>query len=161
VGRLSKKKIDEIQRLDREGYTKKEIGTMVGVSRGTVAKYIGKKPKIVDGVNKEDIAKLFHEVIVAIYDMLFMINVMPYLKITEVADLADALSLRLTERVAQVNQEYAKKLIKDNPYIEYLGSFILDLAKPDHELDETERKQRKDWVALMKKHYPEKLAELV
>ena len=44
MGKLTKAKIDEIQRLDREGYTKKEIAEKVRVDRGTVAKYIDEKP---------------------------------------------------------------------------------------------------------------------
>ena len=43
MGKLTKAKIDEIQRLDREGYTKKEISEKVRVDRGTVAKYIDEK----------------------------------------------------------------------------------------------------------------------
>jgi len=40
VGKLTKEVIDEIKRLAKEGYTKKEISEKIGVNRKTVAKYI-------------------------------------------------------------------------------------------------------------------------
>ena len=39
VGRLTKEKINEIRRLLKEGYTKKEVAEKTGVDRGTVRKY--------------------------------------------------------------------------------------------------------------------------
>ncbi|MCK4477685.1 hypothetical protein KAU88_04060 [Candidatus Bathyarchaeota archaeon] len=161
MGRLPKRKIDEIQRLDREGYSKKEIGKMVGVSRGTAAKYIGKKPSMGENLVKEAVPQLLHEAIRTICNLLYLLNGMQYVEISDMSDSADKLALRFAERVAQISPEYAKHFMKDNRYIEWLRGGILDLSKTDAQLNETERKRRKAWVALMKKHYPEKLAEIV
>jgi len=102
-----------------------------------------------------------HEVIRTICNLLYLFNGMQYVEISYVSDSADELALSFAERVAQISPEYAKHFVKDNRYIEWLRDGILDLSEPDAQLSESERKRRKAWVALMKKHYPEKLAEIV
>jgi len=159
MGRLTKTKIDEIQRLHQEGYTKVEIAEKVGVSRGSVAKYASEVPG--RGEGQVQTPQLLHEMVKTFYELLTVLNVMPYLKIEDVAAGVDQMALRFTERISQISPEIAKHVIGDNPYIEYLRGDILDLSKPDEELDEETRKQRHAWLNILKKFCPEKLAELI
>ena len=161
MGRLPKAKIDRINRLYKEGYTKKEIAKKVGVTRGTVAKYVDDEDKMGKGVGKDSHSRLLQEIVTTLYDMLVLFNVMPYIQISELARFADEIACRLTETLAQISLEDAKRFMKNNPYIDYLSGGILDFSKPDKEMGKEELKQRKTWLAMMKKHHPEKLAELV
>jgi len=144
-----------------EGYTKKEIADKLDVSRSSIAKYVRDTPEG-GGVEAEaHIPKLIHEVVKTLFELLTHINVMPWLDENCVADGADRMALKLMQRIAEVSPEYAKTLIKENPYIEYLKEGILNLSKPNEELDMEEKQQRAAWINMMKNYYPEKLAQLI
>ena len=157
MGRLTKEKIDEIRRLGGEGYTKKEIAEKLGVSRSTVSKYVEERPE----GEPPSSQPLLYEVIKTLFGLLMDINLLPILSKEDLARGADSEALMLTERIAEIAPDYAEKLIEENPYITYLGDYILDLSKSDDELSEDELRQRKAWIKVLKKHYPKKLAELV
>jgi transcriptional regulator with XRE-family HTH domain len=161
VGRLTKTKVDQIQQLYEQGYTKKEIAEKLDVSRSSIAKYVRESPEGGGREAEAHIRQLLHELAKTLFDLLAHISVMPWLDEDFVADEADQMALKLMQRIAEVSPEYAKSLIKENPYIEYLKLGVLDLSKPDEELDENERNQRRAWVTMMKKYYPEKLAQLI
>jgi len=161
MGRLTKAKVDQIQELYEQGYTKKEIADKLNVSRCSVAKYVREAPEEGGMEAEAHIPKLLHELTKTLFELLAHINVMPWLDDNCVAEGADQMALRLMRKIAEISPEYAKQIIKDNAYIENLGDRILDLSKPDEELDEEEQRQRRAWVSMMKNHYPEKLAELI
>ena len=161
MGKLTKTKVDQIQQLYKQGYTKKEIGEKLDVSRSSVAKYVGDTPEGGGRVAEAHIPELIHELAKTLFELLAHINVMPWLDENCVADGADQMALKLMQKIAEISPEYAKQIIKDNAYIENLGDRILDLSKPDEELDEEEQRQRRAWVSMMKNRYPEKLAELI
>ena len=161
MGRLTKVKVDKIQQLYREGYTKKEIAEKLDVSRGSVSKYVGEQPLRGEGLGEAQVQQLLHELVKSLFELHVHINVMPWLDDDYVADGADQMALKLMQRIAEVSPKYAKILMIENPYIKHLANGVLDLSKPDEELDEEARKQRHAWVSMMKKYYPEKLAELI
>jgi len=162
MGRLTKVKVDQIRQLYEQGYTKKEIADKLGVSRSSIAKYVKETS---EGGGREaatHIPQLVHELAKTLFELLAHINVMPWLDDNCVADGADQMALKLLQKIAEINPEYAKSLIKENPYIEYLQDRILDLSTtPDEQLDEEEQRQRRAWVSMMKNYYPEKLAQLI
>jgi len=161
MGRLTKAKVDQIQQLYEQGYTKKEIADKLDVSRSSVGKYV-KGTQERGGMEVEaHIPKLIHELAKTLFELLAHINVMPWLDENCVSDGADQMALKLMKKIAEINPEYAKQLINENPYMEVLGDRILDLSKPDEELDEEEQRQRRAWVSMMKNYYPEKLAQLI
>lgn len=161
MGRLTKAKIDQIQQLYQEGYTRKEIAEKLDISRGTVSKYVGEQPLRGEGLSEAQVQQLLHELVKSLFELLVHINVMPWLDDVYIADGADQMALKFMQRIAEASPKYAKSLVQENPYIKHLANGILDLSKPDEELDEETRKQRHAWVSMMKKFYPEKLAELV
>ena len=161
MGRLTKVKVDKIRQLFEQGYTKKEIAEKLDVSRGTVAKYVEEQPPKREGVGEAQVQQLLHELVNAFSALLVDLNVLPYIDLDYIAEAADSVALKLMERIATINPTYAKSLMQENPYIKHLANGILDLSKPDEELDEEARKQRHVWVSMMKKFYPEKLAEFV
>jgi len=161
MGKLTKAKVDQIQQLYEQGYTKKEIAEKLDVSRSSVTKYVGESPEGGGREAEAHIPKLIHELAKTLFELLAHINVMPWLDENCVADGADQMALKLMQKIAEINPEYAKQLINENPYMEVLGDRILDLSKPDEELDEEEQRQRKAWISMMKNYYPEKLAQLI
>lgn len=161
MGRLAKAKIDRIQQLYREGYTKKGIAEKLDISRGTVAKYVEEQPPQREGIGEAQVQQLLHELVNAFSALLVDLNVLPYIDLDFIAEAADSVALKLMERIAAISPTYAKSLVQENPYIKHLANGILDLSKPDEELDEEARKQRHTWISMMKKLYPEQLAEFV
>lgn len=161
MGRLTKAKADQIQRLYEQGYTKKEIAEKLNVSRGTVSKYVGQLPLRGEGLGEPQVQQLLYELVNAFSALLVDLNVLPYIDLDHIAEAADSVALKFMERIATISPTYAKSLVQENPYIKHLANGILDLSKPDEELDEEARKQRHAWVSMMKKFYHEKLAELI
>jgi len=159
MGRVSKAKIDEIKRLYQEGYTKKEVAEKVGVSRGTVAKYTPKEGVAPGGVGPSPVLE---EVVKAFYDLLVDLNVSAYLEKDAIADLTDDQSLKLTKRIINVDKEFGKRLLNDNPYVKYLMlGDVLKLSVAENQLDKESLELRREWIELFKRHCPEKLAELM
>jgi DNA-binding transcriptional regulator LsrR (DeoR family) len=161
MGRLTKAKVDQIQQLYEQGYTKKEIADKLDASRSTVAKYVKESPEGGGREAEAHIPQMLHEMVKTLFELFAHINVMPWLDDNCVAEGADQMALKLMQRIAEISPEYAKQLVKENPYIEYLKEGTLDLKKPDETLDEEEQRQRRAWVSMMKNYYPEKLAQLI
>lgn len=104
---------------------------------------------------------MLHEVIKAVYEILRTLNVMLYLEKELVLEFSDDYALEFTEALIKIDPDYAKPLMKDNPYLEHMKIVILDLSIPDTELaGDNSRKTRKRWLELLKRHCPEILAEL-
>lgn len=161
MGRLSKRKIDEIKRLHEQGFLKKEIAEKLKVSRTTVNKYISEEKASVADVSSSVLAVLAENFLTLLLDLNNITNFdnEEGKEILRVA--TDYGALDFARSLFKQSLELGKRVLDSSTYIHYLkDSTILDLRIPNEKLDNDERKLRKKWIQLLKEFYPEKLVEL-
>ena len=153
LGRLRKETVEQIEALSSQGFTATEIAEKLGVSRNTVSKYAARTP------GKGYTAEL--EIIFeAFFGLLRDLNTSALLDREDLAAIVDDRALEVTKKLLRVNKELAKKML-DLQVLHLKSANILDLVVPQEELCVEDLSLRKEWMALLKKQYPEKLAELV
>jgi len=153
LGRIRKETVGQIKVLSSQGFTGTEIAEKIGVCRNTVSKYAPGTPG--KGCTPE-LEILFE----AFFGLLVDLNTSAFIEQENMAGLSDDRALQVIKKIFGVNQALAKRIV--TPYVDHLKLVnILNLAVPDVELPDGDVRLRRQWTVLLKKQYPEKLAELV
>jgi len=156
VGRTSKAVRDEIRVLSGKGFGNKEISEKLKIDRGTVAKYAADKP----GTPGEGCTPELETLFEAFFGLLTDLDTSACLDREDLAAIVNDRALALTKKLLSVNKELAKKML--DLQIPHLKSTnILDLVVPPEELSVEDLSRRKEWMAVLKVQYPEKLGELI
>jgi len=154
VGRLPKCKVDRLAEMLKQGYTLKEIAKEVHCSESTVSrikKYAETKPMTIESVA----SLLSIESIKAQYRTLEMLDVQPGCDKESAELLVRELGKDLTQQLMQIDTDLARKILKETRFYEYQIEPILVSRKDE------ERILRQEWIDLLRKYWPEKLAELI
>lgn len=169
MGRLPKRKRDKIKQMIEEDYTNREICDEVGVSEATVTRFrkkVKEEKALAEGGPPSDrngsVGKVVHELCEAYFTMLG--NIYLCAGSPEVlSEFADENARNLLMRIAQVDQATADHLISGKPFINVLQKYthVFNFEIPKEKLGKIQAWQREEWVKLLKKHYPSKLAELM
>lgn len=157
MGRLQKKKIDKILQMLGQGFTGPEISKEVGCSISTV--YRIKKdnlsaPKSVESDNY----RINIELAKALYEVLLTLEFMPLLGEENIEYMTRSIAIKLTKRIVGIDSQLIRSVLENSDYYDFLRSLII--AKP-MELEQNDISFRKEWIGLLRKHWPQKLAELV
>lgn len=162
MGRLSKRKIDEIKRLHEQGFLKKEIAEKLKVSRTTVNKYISEEKPSVADVSSSVLVVLAENFLNLLLDLNNITNFDNEERKEILRAATDYGALTFAASLFKQSLELGKRVLDDSIYLHYLKECtILDLRIPNEKLDKDERELRKKWVQLLKEFYPEKLVELI
>ena len=67
-------------------------------------------------------------------------------------------AINLTEKILEADYELAKNTLFESEFFDYIMGLLK--SKPE-KLERDDRQYRQRWIKILKKWYPEKLAELV
>ena len=153
MGRIRKETVAQIQALNSQGFTGTEIAEKIGVCRNTVSKYA-------PGTPGKGCAAELEIIFEAFFGLLSDLNTSAFLDREDLAAIVDDRALEVTKKLFRANKELGRKVL--DAQIQHLKSVkVLDLVVPQEELSIEDLSLRKEWMALLKGQYPEKLAELV
>ena len=161
MGRLRQSKVAEIKALWQQNYTIAEISEKTHVSRGTVSKYTRQWEAAAPTPLGGTASSLLETVVKSYLELLVCLDVSIYLDKNDLSDLIHEQALRLVEKIAAIDKEFAGKLLNNNPFLEHLRQGdVLNLRISDNELDPESLKRRRQWITLLK-NFPQSLTEFV
>jgi hypothetical protein len=67
-------------------------------------------------------------------------------------------AIDLTDKILDTNYEMVKKVLFESEFFDYIMGFLK--SRPE-ELSRDDQQYRQEWINILKKWYPEKLAELM
>lgn len=157
MGRLPKKKIDIVVQMLKQGYTASEISKKALCSESTVYRvkkeYLG-LPKTPESVN----SRITKELIKTIYSMLLILEFSFVLDEEDIEDITRDVAKTLTKKLAETDTKLAKNALLDSGYYENIKPLLI--TKPT-ELSKRDTRFRGEWILILRKYWPETLAELV
>ncbi len=158
MGRLQKKKIDKILQMLGQNFTGLEISKEVGCSISTV--YRIKKmhacitPKSVESSNY----RINVELAKALCDVLLTLEFLPFLSEENIGCMTRDIAKNLITRLAEIDPKLVRSVLEDSSYYDYLRPIII--AKPV-ELEQQDIFFRREWIELLRKYWPDILAEFI
>ena len=156
MGRLSKKKRDRIRAMIQEGFTTREIVSEVGGSASTISRM---RKEFKNNVQQGKESSIEHALLKSLYQMYlgFELN---YDKSKQEKFLTyfRNCAIDLTENILEADDEMAKKVLFESEFFDYIMGLLE--FRPEN-LNESDRLYRQKWIKILKKWYPEKLAELM
>jgi len=157
MGRLHKSKVDRLTEMLRQGYTLGEIAKEVRCSESTICRFkkrIEAGPRMIEGANSQ----ILLESVNTLYKILQILENASSLGEKHEEDIMRGLAREMTDRLANIDPDLTERMLEDSGY--YNGiRFVLTLDTA--ELDENDMRFRKEWIDLLRKHYPKKLADVV
>jgi len=131
VGKLPKAKVDKIRELYEAGHLQSEIAKKVGVSRSSVGKYVRQWPKELEETPGGPPLSVLETLAKGVLDLLVCLGVSIYLDENDLSDIIHEQALRLMENIAKVDEKFAAKLLRNNPFLEHLQETpVLNLSIP-------------------------------
>lgn len=155
MGRLSKKKRDSIRVMIEKGFTTREIVSEVGSSASTIAR-IRKELKNNGPQEKESTVE--YVLLKSLYQMHLGIEFKDILSEKELLNYFRECAINLTEKILEADYEMAKKALFELEFFDYIMGLLK--SKPE-KLNRDDLQYRQRWIKILKKWYPEKLAELM
>jgi len=155
LGRLSKKKRDRIRVMIEKGFTTREIVSEVGSSASTIAR-IRKELKNTGPQEKESTVE--YVLLKSLYKMHLGIELKDILSEKELFNYFRECALNLTEKILEADYGMAKKALFESEFFDYIMGLLK--SKPE-KLNRDDLQYRQRWINILKKWYPEKLAELM
>jgi transcriptional regulator with XRE-family HTH domain len=158
LGRLGKRKRDEIDEMLRNGYSQKEIAEKVGCSISSVQRR--KKSIQPQSTGEDPVKALLGSTIFAVFDLASTIAILyEFEELREYA--SNAINTRLCQFIVdlfEIDLNFAKTILDHSMY----SNQVLKLVDVDPStLDVNSKNHRKTIIEVLKKKYPEKLAALV
>ncbi|MCW3989805.1 MAG: helix-turn-helix domain-containing protein [Candidatus Bathyarchaeota archaeon] len=154
MGRLSKKKRDRIRAMIQEGYTTKEIRLEVGCSGSTVTRV---RKELNNGPQEKE-STVESVLLKSLYQMHLGIEFNDILSEQELLNYFRECAISLTENILEADYEMAKKALFESDFFDYIMKLLK--SKPE-KVNRDDRQYRQRWIKILKKWYPEKLAELM
>lgn len=150
MGRLPKSKVDKMIELIKEGYTIKEVAKKVGCSESTVSR-IKKRLETVPEVDDE--ANLQAIILKVLYRILEILELSFRLEEETAELLVRPQAIEFTEQLMKIDPVLTKKALEESGFYEFHVKPIL--------IEKEDRNSRREWIVLLKRYCPEKLAEII
>ncbi len=156
MGRLSKKKRDRIRAMIEKGFTTREIVSDVGSSASTVAR-IRKELKNNSRQKKESTVE--YVLLKSLYKMHLGIECFKMISDKEyLFGYFRDCAIDLTDHILEADFQMGNNVLFESEFFDYIMGLLK--SKPE-KLSRDDRQYRQRWIKILKKWYPEKLADLM
>lgn len=105
-------------------------------------------------------SQIIFELLRAVYDVFFILTLSLLIDEENVRDLIRTVSKDFTSTLVDLNPQIGKKILDDSVYYNEWIKPVFLLENTD-KLNDNDKHYRKEWIDLLKKHYPKKLAEII
>ncbi len=154
MGRLSKKDRDRIRDMIQEGYTTKEIVSEVGRSDSTVARI----RKELNNSRQKKESTVEYALLKSLYQMHLGIEFYKMVSNEDLFGYFRDCAIDLTDNSLEADLQMGKKVLFESEFFDYIMGLLK--SKPEKR-NRDDQQYRNRSIKILKKWYPEKLAELV